>query len=66
VTLGIHDNGRGFDRDRIDPGRFGLSIIRERAQAIGAELTLETEPGEGTEITVIWTNPAGDPDGGSG
>jgi PAS domain S-box-containing protein len=58
VTLGIGDNGRGFEIDQVDPGHFGLSIIRERAEAIGAELSLETEPGGGTEITVIWIDPA--------
>jgi len=57
VTLGIGDNGRGFESDRVGSGCFGLSIIRERAEAIGAELSLETEPGGGTEITVIWTDP---------
>jgi signal transduction histidine kinase len=66
VTLGISDNGRGFDSDQVGPGHFGLSIIRERVQAIGAEFTLETEPGRGTEITVIWINSEGDPDGRSG
>jgi signal transduction histidine kinase len=59
VTLGVGDNGQGFEIDQVDPGHFGLSIIRERAEAIDAELNLETEPGEGTEITVIWINPAG-------
>jgi PAS domain S-box-containing protein len=62
VTLGISDNGRGFDSDQVRPGHFGLSIIRERAQAIGAEFNLETEPGDGTEITVIWIDPEGDAD----
>jgi signal transduction histidine kinase len=66
VTLGISDNGRGFDSEQVRPGHFGLSIMRERAQAIGAEFTLETEPGEGTEITVIWIAPEGDADVYSG
>jgi len=59
VTLGIGDNGQGFESDQVSPGHFGLSIIRERAEAMNAELILETEPGEGTEITVIWIDPAG-------
>jgi PAS domain S-box-containing protein len=66
VTLGISDNGRGFDSEQVRPGHFGLSIMRERAQAIGAEFSLETEPGEGTEITVIWIAPEGDADVYSG
>jgi two-component system nitrate/nitrite sensor histidine kinase NarX len=63
ATLGISDNGRGFDRDKVALGHFGLSIMRERAEAIGAEFTLETEPEGGTEITVIWIDPEGDSDG---
>jgi signal transduction histidine kinase len=66
ATLGISDNGRGFDRDKAEPGHFGLSIMRERAEAIGAELTLETEPGGGTEITIIWIDPKGDSEVRSG
>jgi signal transduction histidine kinase len=62
VILGLSDNGRGFDRDHVGSGHFGLSNMRERAQAIGAEFTLETEPGEGTEITVIWIDPEGHAD----
>ena len=66
VTLGISDNGRGFDSDEIDAGHFGLSIMRERAEAIGAEFTLETEPEGGTEITVIWIEPGDDLDAAPG
>jgi PAS domain S-box-containing protein len=62
VILGISDNGRGFDSDEVDPGHFGLSIMRERAQAIGAEFSLDTEPDGGTEITVIWVDPEGNAD----
>jgi PAS domain S-box-containing protein len=66
TTLGISDNGRGFATDQVGPGHFGLSIMRERAEAIGAEFTLETQPEAGTEITVIWIGPKGDTDGRSG
>jgi signal transduction histidine kinase len=33
---------------------MGLSIMRERAQALGAQFDLQTAPGQGTEIRVIW------------
>jgi signal transduction histidine kinase len=36
--------------------------MRERAQAIGAEFSLDTEPDGGTEITVIWVDPEGNAD----
>jgi signal transduction histidine kinase len=54
IELCICDDGRGFDPDCVPPDRLGLSIIRERAQAIGAELTVESRPGCGTQIAVVW------------
>jgi PAS domain S-box-containing protein len=53
VALRICDNGRGFDVDNVPPGHLGLSIMRERTEAIGAELVLRTAPGHGTEIAVL-------------
>ena len=35
---------------------MGLSIMRERAQAIGAELNVESQPDQGTKITVAWSD----------
>jgi signal transduction histidine kinase len=54
VTLGIRDDGCGFDREAVEAGQLGLAIMRERAQAIGAELEIRGEPGQGTEIVVRW------------
>ncbi|MBP8000537.1 MAG: GAF domain-containing protein [Chloroflexi bacterium] len=55
VAIHIHDNGRGFDREHIPPGHYGLSIMFQRAKAIGANLTVSSQPGEGTEIVIVWT-----------
>ncbi len=52
VELSIVDNGRGFDVDNVPPGHLGLSIMRERAEAVGADLVLRAAPGHGTELTV--------------
>jgi signal transduction histidine kinase len=57
VELAIHDDGRGFDPDLTPPERLGLGIMRERAQAIGAELTIDSRPGQGTEVRVAWAGP---------
>ena len=54
VELCITDDGRGFDPGCVLPDRLGLGIMRERAQAIGATLTIESEPGHGTRVTVVW------------
>jgi len=55
VELCIRDNGRGFDPGNVPPDRLGLGIIRERAQAIGAVLEIDSQVGCGTQVKVIWT-----------
>jgi len=56
VELRVSDDGRGFNVSRIpsDHMGLGLGIIRERAQAIGASLELESQPGRGTQVIVVW------------
>lgn len=54
VELRIRDNGQGFDPGRIPPGCMGLHILRERARSIGATLEVSSQPGDGTEIVVVW------------
>ena len=54
VELAVTDIGCGFDPDQVSPDRLGLGIIRERAEAIGATLRIESEPGMGTEVSVLW------------
>ena len=54
VLLSIRDDGRGFDPDKIPHNRLGLGIMQERAKAIGATLSIESQPGSGTQITVQW------------
>jgi len=58
ILLCISDQGRGFDPSQVDPRRYGLSGIRERASLLGGTARIETAPGEGTTITVAL--PLGD------
>ncbi len=55
IELQIRDDGRGFDPARIPSGHYGLSIMRERAEAIGATLSVASQPGHGAEIVIRWT-----------
>jgi len=55
--LTIRDNGRGFDPTAIPEERLGLKIMQERANEIGADFLLESEPGQGTQITISWFTP---------
>ena len=54
ITLSISDDGRGFDPDGGTSHGLGLGIMRERAQAIDAALSVASERGHGTQITVTW------------
>ena len=50
VELHIRDDGRGFDPAHIPSGHYGLSIMRERAKAIGAKLSITSQPGTGPKL----------------
>ena len=55
LHLRIGDNGRGFDQQNVfssRAGHFGLIGMRERAERLGGELRLESNPGAGTEVEV--------------
>ena len=58
VRLTIADTGIGFDPSAVTADHLGLKIMRERAEAVGARVTLYSEPGAGTQITVVWEEPA--------
>jgi signal transduction histidine kinase len=54
VRLAIADDGAGFDPGAVTADHLGLRIMRERADAIGALLNVYSEPGEGTQVSVVW------------
>jgi len=54
IELNIRDNGRGFDPEQIVSGHYGLSMMRERAEAINAQLSIISQPGKGTELIIHW------------
>lgn len=56
LRLRIVDDGVGFDPDAVGAEAgvsFGLTSMRERAQALGADFVLESQPGEGTAVEVV-------------
>jgi two-component system, NarL family, sensor histidine kinase DegS len=54
IELHIRDDGRGFDPARTPAGHYGLSMMRERAAAVGAALSIISQPGHGAEIVIRW------------
>jgi ligand-binding sensor domain-containing protein/signal transduction histidine kinase len=55
LQLSVKDDGAGFSRENgnVRPGHYGLIGMKERASQIGAELSMASEPGRGTTISVL-------------
>jgi len=56
IELRIHDDGLGFDPEQgtSEHGHYGLNMMRERAEAAGVLLTINSQPGRGTELIMHW------------
>ncbi len=54
LELRIYDNGVGFDTNQTFSGHYGLSMMRERAEAAGLLLSVTSQPGQGTELIIRW------------
>jgi signal transduction histidine kinase len=53
VILGVSDDGRGFGPEHSNSaGHFGMLDMRERAEALGCQLQVNSAPGSGTDIKV--------------
>ena len=50
----VRDDGCGFDPQAVPPDSLhvGLGIMRERAERIGARISLDTQAGQGTCVTL--------------
>jgi two-component system nitrate/nitrite sensor histidine kinase NarX len=57
IELSVRDDGQGFDPTQTFSGHYGLKMMRERAEAVGAHWSVTSRLGHGTEITVRWTKP---------
>jgi signal transduction histidine kinase len=53
VRLSVADDGRGIGRE-APAGGFGMIGMQERAERIGASLTIVTAPRNGTEVVLAW------------
>jgi len=55
ISLSVEDNGEGFVQDKISKvtngkNQLGLLIMRERANQLGGEFTIESFVGKGTHV----------------
>jgi PAS domain S-box-containing protein len=53
LMLTIHDDGIGFTPAANESQGLGLATMRERAEIMGAALTVRSRPRRGTEIRVV-------------
>ncbi|HUN31555.1 MAG TPA: sensor histidine kinase [Trebonia sp.] len=51
VALEVSDDGQGFDPAGVDGG-FGLRGMRSRVAEVGGTLTVDSQPGRGTQVSV--------------
>lgn len=57
VDLSIHDDGHGFSPETVPPGHYGLSMMRERGDAVGISVSIESQIGKGSTILLRWQMP---------
>jgi PAS domain S-box-containing protein len=50
VVLSVQDDGAGFDAAHAPRGRLGMTTMRERAEAAGGGLEIDSAPGRGTRV----------------
>jgi signal transduction histidine kinase len=56
VTLVVRDDGCGFASLPARPEQFGLKSMRERAEAVAADLTVASADRRGTVVTIEWSD----------
>lgn len=52
LNLSVEDNGQGFDPGQVSGGHLGLGTMGQRANSLGGECVVESEPGGGTKVRV--------------
>jgi PAS domain S-box-containing protein len=52
IVLAVSDDGQGFDPGAAPRGRWGMTTMRERAEAVGGRLEVESAPGAGTVVRI--------------
>jgi PAS domain S-box-containing protein len=50
LVLSVIDDGNGFDPANAPRGRWGMTTMRERAEAAGGRLSIESSLGNGTTV----------------
>ena len=55
LRIDVRDDGKGFDPADLPENRFGIRVsMTERMNNIGGTVDIESAPGEGTLVTLLW------------
>jgi signal transduction histidine kinase len=62
LIIRVVDDGHGFDVDRVlktlsATGKFGLFSVRERMRLLGGDMTLTSDPTQGTQVELRVPSP---------
>lgn len=64
VEVVVRDDGRGFTEAEVPAERLGLRIsIRDRIAKVGGRARIDSEPGVGTTVTILWPSAEQQPAG---
>jgi signal transduction histidine kinase len=55
AEFAIVDDGGGFDAAAMQGSGFGLKNLAQRAHELGAELTVDSQPGQGTRVKIAFS-----------
>jgi signal transduction histidine kinase len=59
ARISIEDKGQGFDLTAEKATSFGLKIMHERIEGISGQVMIESMPGQGTRITLLYPGNSG-------
>jgi signal transduction histidine kinase len=55
AAMELQDDGCGFDPQKVPTDHLGLSIMKERAQGVGAQIEISSRESCGTRVMVTWS-----------
>ncbi len=53
ILMTVEDNGKGFDKDRVESGGIGIRSMKTRVGAMSANLDIVSNKGRGTIVSVV-------------
>nr|NMN91780.1 PAS domain S-box-containing protein [Brenneria salicis ATCC 15712 = DSM 30166] len=59
IVIKIKDNGKGFDANMNSKNAFGLMSMKERGRMLGGDVVIESQPGRGTLVQLIFPKGSG-------